>query len=69
MKFQMDTGANVNIIPKEEYVRITKDTKLQNIDKSTERNITTFGETQWPVIGERIIQVKIFRLSFGFLLN
>ena len=58
IKFQMDTGANVNIIPKEKYVRITKDTKLQLIDISTERNITTFGETQWLLIGERIIRVK-----------
>ena len=63
IKFQMDTGANVNIIPKEEYVRITKDTKLQHIDKSTERNITTFGETQWPVLGERIIRVKRRKIS------
>ena len=58
LRLQIDTGANVNVITLTEYKIISGDVNGQKIEKNKFKNITAFGNKKWPIIGERIIEVK-----------
>ena len=51
IRFQIDTGASVNVIPADVYKNVTGDRKLMNIDCSYATNITAYGKYKWPALG------------------
>ena len=57
LTLQMDTGANVNVVPLKEYVRISGDQQKQHIKKNQFTQITAFGDKHCPILGERVIRV------------
>ena len=58
IKFQIDNGEAVNIIPISIYETASKDYKYKEIKTSTTKYIISFRGTNWNVRGERIIEVQ-----------
>jgi len=50
LRFQVDTGAQCNVVPMALYKKATMDTRLENIS-AMESNITAYGGTTLPVVG------------------
>ena len=57
VKFQIDNGASVNIIPLSVYQKASKYYKNEKIKESKTKNITKFGGKVWNIKGEVIIRV------------
>ena len=58
IKFQIDNGASVNVIPLSVYELASKDFQHRKIKKSDTTEITAFGGTRWKIKGEVIIRVQ-----------
>ena len=58
IKFQIDNGASVNVIPLSVYELASKDFQHRKIKKSDTTEITEFGGTRWKIKGEVIIRVQ-----------
>ena len=56
LRFQVDTGAQCNVIPLELYKKATKDTKLAHVTPLRSQ-ITAYGGTTLPVVGRVILWV------------
>ena len=63
--FQVDTGAQCNIVPLELYRKATKDHKLAHL-MPDRRKITAYGGAEIPVIGKVLLRVwrEDFRCRF-----
>ena len=57
LRFQVDTGAQCNVVPLDLYKKATKDHNLRNV-KSTSQKIIAYGGTQIPVYGIATIEVS-----------
>ena len=58
IKFQIDNGASVNVIPLSVYELASKDFQHRKIKKSDTTEITAFGGTRWKIKGEVLIRVQ-----------
>ena len=58
LTLHIDIGATCNVIPTHSYMKLTGDNNLVNIEISTVKDISVYGEGRWPVIGEIILEVK-----------
>ena len=56
IRFQVDTGAQCNVLPVETYKKATKDAQLSQVSPGKSQ-ITAYGGTQLPVKGTVILQV------------
>ena len=56
LRFQVDTGAQCNVVPLELYKKATEDHQLANMAPVRQR-ITAYGGTEIPVIGKAILRV------------
>ena len=56
LHFQVDTGAQCNVVPVDLYKKATKDYKLSNVTPC-QHNITAYGGTSIPIVGQAIIRV------------
>ena len=56
LRFQVDTGAQCNVIPLELYQKATKDTKLAHVTP-LKSQITAYGGATLPVVGHVILRV------------
>ena len=56
LRFQVDTGAQCNVVPLDLYKKATRDHKLQHI-KPAKQRITAYGGTTIPVIGQTLLRV------------
>ena len=56
LRFQVDTGAQCNVVPMDLYKKATKDHHLSNITPCKYK-ITAYGGTSIPVVGKAIIRV------------
>ena len=54
--FQVDTGAQCNVVPLDLYNKATRDHKWQHV-KPAKLQITTYGGTTIPVIGQMLLRV------------
>jgi hypothetical protein len=67
--FQLDTGASINCMSKDTYVKVTGDTKLRYLDKSDKKLVMYDGSEIKP-LGEKILDVtnpkndKQYRVRF-----
>ena len=57
MRFQVDTGAQCNVIPLDLYKQATQDISLQNV-RAIQSQITAYGGTTLPVVGQAVIEVE-----------
>ena len=57
MCFQVDTGAQCNMIPLDLYKQATLDSSLQKV-RAIQSQITAYGGTALPVVGQAIIEVE-----------
>ena len=56
LRFQVDTGAQCNVVPLQLYKKATEDHQLANMAPVRQR-ITAYGGTEIPVIGKAILRV------------
>ena len=56
LRFQIDTGAQCNVVPMDLYKKATKDYHLYNITPC-KRKITSYGGTSIPIVDKAIIGV------------
>ena len=56
LRFQVDTGAQCNVIPVALYKRATKDFKLEHVTP-VNASITAYGGTTLPVVGTALVRV------------
>jgi len=57
--FLIDTGASVNILPFDEYVRITDDKRGKKLNTSTTTTIRTYGGKTWKCQGNTNLGVEV----------
>ena len=57
VKFQLDSGATVNILPVDLYQKITKDQKLRALDKANS-NLVMFNKSQLEALGKVRIETR-----------
>ena len=57
LRFQVDTGAQCNVLPLRLYKKATKDNRLASITKGRS-HITAYGGTTLPVVGTVAIRVR-----------
>ena len=57
MRFQVDTGAQCNVVPLDLYKQATQDISLQNV-RAIQSQITAYGGTTLPVVGQAVIEVE-----------
>lgn len=62
LRFQVDTGAQCNVIPLQLYQQAAKDHKLTHITVTNSR-ITAYGGTTLPVVGTVALKVKRGRIK------
>ena len=56
LRFQVDTGAQCNVVPLELHKKATKDHKLAHM-VPVRQKITAYGGAEIPVIGKAILRV------------
>ena len=56
LRFQVDTGAQCNVVPLDLYRKATKDYKLVQVSP-TKPKITAYGGTEIPVVGKVLLRV------------
>ncbi len=56
LRFQVDTGAQCNVVPLELYKKATKDYKLAHVTPATPK-LTAYGGATIPVIGKALLRV------------
>ena len=56
LRFQVDTGAQCNVVPMDLYKKATKDYKLSNVTPC-QHIITAYGGTSIPIVGQAIIRL------------
>ena len=66
LRFQVDTGAQCNVIPLQLYRQAAKDHKLTQVTV-TKSKITAYGGTTLPVVGT--VQLKVTRGSMNLTLH
>lgn len=64
--FQLDTGAQLNVVPLSIYKKATKDTKLAKVHPS-HMTFTAYGGTTLPVIGT--VHLHVWRGNYHCLLD
>lgn len=57
MRFQVDTGAQCNVIPLDLYKQTTKDIHLHEV-MTVQSQITAYGGTTLPVVGQVVLDVE-----------
>ena len=57
LRFQVDTGAQCNVIPLDLYKQATLDSSLQNV-RAVRSQITAYGGTTLPVVGQAVVEVE-----------
>ena len=57
MRFQVDTGAQCNVIPLDLYKQATKDIHLHEVT-TVQSQITAYGGTTLPVVGQVVLDVE-----------
>ena len=63
----MDTGANINVLPLQEYIRVTNDVNGKFIKKNKYKTISAYGDKQWPIKGE--LDIKVSRGKHSILIR
>ena len=66
IRFQLDTGAQCNVLPLSIYKKATKDKKLVNV-RTSYMTITAYGGTTLPVIGT--VRLRVWRGNYHCLLD
>ena len=56
IRFQVDTGAQSNVVPLDVYKKATKDIRLEQVAPS-QTHITAYGGTTLPVVGTVLLRV------------
>jgi hypothetical protein len=56
LTFQIDTGASCNVISKKDYVRVTGDSTLQNVNPR-KLELVTYGGRKWTCTGEAKLKI------------
>ena len=57
LRFQVDTGAQCNVIPLDLYKQATLDSSLQNV-RAVRSQITAYDGTTLPVVGQTVMEVE-----------
>ena len=57
IRFQIDNGSSVNIVPLHIYKKASGDMNLERLKSSNTQSITAYGNRAWSVLGEVIVRV------------
>ena len=57
IRFQIDNGSSVNIVPLHIYKKASGDMNLERLKPSNTQSITAYGNRAWSVLGEVIVRV------------
>ena len=57
IRFQIDNGSSVNIVPLHIYKKASGDMNLERLKPSNTQSITVYGNGAWSVLGEVIVRV------------
>ena len=57
IRFQIDNGSFVNIVPLHIYRKASGDMNLERLKPSNTQSITVYGNRAWSVLGEVIVRV------------
>ena len=57
IRFQIDNGSSVNIVPLHIYKKASGDMNLKRLKSSNTQSITAYGNRAWSVLGEVIVRV------------
>ena len=62
LRFQLDTGAQFNVLPLHIYKAVKKDVSLKDLTAATTSSIISFGGTRHPVIGQ--VKLNVWRGTY-----
>ena len=69
VEFQMDPGAECNVIPKKQYIQATGDHQMKRVDSCTNKFIKTYTGERYPIMGSVTLPIwrngKEDELSFN----
>ena len=57
IRFQIDNGYSVNIVPLHIYKKASGDMNMERLNSSNTQSITVYGNRAWSVLGEVIVRV------------
>ena len=57
IRFQIDNGSSVNIVPLHIYKKASGDMNMERLNSSNTQSITLYGNRAWSVLGEVIVRV------------